>query len=81
MKGPADRVSANWTASERKKRVISLELSKFPLPALDISSKAFGHARAEGYKPRLGKLCLPDDQEVALEIDIFTAKARHFSYP
>jgi hypothetical protein len=73
MKSPTDGVSVNWTLSEGKKRVIGLDLSKFSLPALDILLKALGHARPEGDEPRLGKLCLPDDQEVALQIDILAA--------
>ena len=58
---------------EREKRAVGRGLAHELLAIMCVIAEALCHTRAEGDEPGFGELGVPDDQEIALEIDIVTA--------
>ena len=74
MKGVADRAGMDVAAlGEGEQRAVQQELAERQLPAFEVLAQALSHPRPEGHEAGFGELHVPNDKEIAIEVDVFEA--------
>jgi len=82
MKSLTDGARVDGVATAQGKHgTVGQRRSVFLCPELEIFAEYFGEARAKRNQATLGELGLANDQERAVEIQIFQAKAGDLAHP